>query len=197
VCAEGVETLGELRRLADLDVAYGQGYGIARPSAPWIEVAAEAADACLRSFQMSLAGDDPASDDDHDRRLEVLARQLATVASLEALQECLGPIAAELQADEVRLAAPPADDAHATELLADDPAADPFERAALQALGFGARLTLPIAHGGRIVGCLEAYAVQPRPWSRFQVGRGRIIACLLGPLLEEGLAPAPSPSLIA
>ena len=50
VCAEGVETLHELERLADLDVAYGQGYGIARPAAPWAAVAPEATAACLRSF---------------------------------------------------------------------------------------------------------------------------------------------------
>jgi len=35
VCAEGIEQLDDLGALADLDVHYGQGYAIARPSPPW------------------------------------------------------------------------------------------------------------------------------------------------------------------
>jgi len=35
VCAEGIETLGDLERLADLDVGFGQGYVIARPGPEW------------------------------------------------------------------------------------------------------------------------------------------------------------------
>ncbi len=62
VCAEGVETLAELERLADLDVAYGQGYGIARPSAPWVPVAPEATAACLHSFQATLSDASPGAD---------------------------------------------------------------------------------------------------------------------------------------
>ena len=34
VCAEGVETLQELERLADLDIAYGQGYSSRAPPPP-------------------------------------------------------------------------------------------------------------------------------------------------------------------
>jgi diguanylate cyclase (GGDEF)-like protein len=39
VCAEGVETREELQVLAELDVTYGQGFGIARPAPPWAAVA--------------------------------------------------------------------------------------------------------------------------------------------------------------
>jgi EAL domain-containing protein (putative c-di-GMP-specific phosphodiesterase class I) len=39
VCAEGVESAAELRALSELDVTYGQGFGIARPAAPWAGVA--------------------------------------------------------------------------------------------------------------------------------------------------------------
>src|SRR5690606_26242439 len=35
VCAEGIETLQDLRMLADLDVTYGQGYVLAPPGRPW------------------------------------------------------------------------------------------------------------------------------------------------------------------
>ena len=61
VCAEGIETVGDLVRLADLDVAYGQGYVITRPTVPWACAAPEAVDACTVSFTAALAvprGDD-------------------------------------------------------------------------------------------------------------------------------------------
>ena len=131
VCAEGVETLAELERLADLDVAYGQGYGIARPAAPWVAVAPEATAACLHSFQATLADSEHAGEADHDRRLELLARRLAAVTTPAELEACLAPLAAELQADEVRLAG--ADAVRATQLLADDPHADPSRRRAARA----------------------------------------------------------------
>ena len=35
ICAEGIETPGELEMIARLDVAVGQGYLLARPAAPW------------------------------------------------------------------------------------------------------------------------------------------------------------------
>ncbi len=51
ICAEGVETLQELRMLVHLGVAHGQGWALARPAAPWPRVNAEAAGLCreLRS----------------------------------------------------------------------------------------------------------------------------------------------------
>jgi EAL domain-containing protein (putative c-di-GMP-specific phosphodiesterase class I) len=192
VCAEGVETLQELECLADLDVAYGQGYGIARPCAPWTPVAPEATAACLHSFQTTLAdANDTPSRADHDRRLEVLARRLATTTTDDELEACLAPIAEELQADEVRLVGPYAGHDGATQLLADDPGADPDAAAALRAHGFASRLTLPISQGGEIVGHLEAYAHDQRPWSRFQVGRARLICYQLGPLLRAEQAATP------
>jgi EAL domain-containing protein (putative c-di-GMP-specific phosphodiesterase class I) len=186
VCAEGVETLAELERLADLDVAYGQGYGIARPSAPWVPVAEEATAACLHSFEATLA--DAAGAEDHDRRLELLARRLAAVTTPAELEACLMPLAAELQADEVRLGA--IDVTRAIQLLADDPHAVPEAANALRARGFGSCLTLPITHGGEIVGHLEAYATEQRPWSRFQIGRARVLCYQLGSLVH-GFAATP------
>jgi GAF domain-containing protein len=186
VCAEGVETLDELRRLADLDVAYGQGYAIARPSAPWVPVAADATAACIHSFEATLAG--AAGSEDHDRRLELLARRLAGARTREELDDCLLPLRAELQASEIRLSGP--DVVRPTQLLADDPAAD---TTALRAAGYGSCLTLPITHRGVRVGHLEAYARDPRPWSRFQIGRARVVCYQLGPLVA-GFSTAPAPS---
>jgi len=56
ICAEGVETLQELRMLVHLGVAHGQGWALARPGAPWPRVNAEAAGLCreLRSTQANV-----------------------------------------------------------------------------------------------------------------------------------------------
>ncbi len=96
VCAEGVETLDELERLADLDVAFGQGYGIARPAAPWAAVAHEAAAACLASFEATLVAVDE----------DALAGRLAAVRSADELTACLPLVAVELRAQSVVIAGP-------------------------------------------------------------------------------------------
>jgi diguanylate cyclase (GGDEF)-like protein len=56
ICAEGIETLDELRVLIHLGVATGQGWALARPGDPWPRVNAEAARMCreLRSEQSKL-----------------------------------------------------------------------------------------------------------------------------------------------
>src|SRR4051794_3807131 len=55
-CAEGVESLDDLERLAELDVTYAQGFGIARPAKPWQGVDPEAARICASSVAASLTG---------------------------------------------------------------------------------------------------------------------------------------------
>ncbi|MDA0167266.1 EAL domain-containing protein [Solirubrobacter ginsenosidimutans] len=184
VCAEGIETRAELECLADLDVAYGQGYGIARPSPPWTGIAPDATAACLRAFETTLAdtNDSPARAD-HDRRLEILVRRLAEVTTAEELHACLGPLADELGADEVRLVE--GSDRQAGQLLVDDPTADARVVTALRSEGYASRLSLPVHSGGHVIAHLEAYARQQRPWSRFQVGRARLVCYQLGPLLTS------------
>jgi diguanylate cyclase (GGDEF)-like protein len=56
ICAEGIETLDELRVLIHLGVATGQGWALARPGDPWPRVNAEAARICreLRSEQSKV-----------------------------------------------------------------------------------------------------------------------------------------------
>ena len=56
ICAEGIETLEELRMLIHLGVAYGQGWALGRPGAPWTRVKAEAARLCreLRSARPKM-----------------------------------------------------------------------------------------------------------------------------------------------
>ena len=158
VCAEGVETLAELERLADLDVAYGQGYGIARPSAPWVPVAPEATAACLHSFEATLA--------------DARARRTTTAASScsragwprsprpPSWRPACARWPLELRAESVVIAGPQEYGAPAHE---------------------GTRLHLPITSGGAIVGHLVA--VSHDPWSRHQISRARRIGYQLGALV--------------
>jgi GAF domain-containing protein len=101
VCAEGIETPEELKVLADLDVTYGQGFGLARPGPPWAHVGAWVA-GTLRSRQPrdTEAGAD-LSGENADLRLASLTSRLANVRSAEELRALSGLIASELGADEV------------------------------------------------------------------------------------------------
>ena len=196
VCAEGIETLSELERLADLDVAFGQGYAIARPGEPWPSAAQAARRSCQRSFEASVS-DASTTVDGHDRGgLEQLTRQLANITTPEELDGCLPTIARELRADEVRIAADPTT-AHAGHVLADAPDADRAAVAALRADGYHSSLSVPLVHRGATLGCLQAYRRAERPWSRFEVSRARLIAHQLGRVIHTSCTlPGPLPVYI-
>jgi EAL domain-containing protein (putative c-di-GMP-specific phosphodiesterase class I) len=103
VCAEGIESLDDLAVIADLDVSYGQGYALARPSPPWTTVAPAVAAELLR-WSMEGRASDVAPFDlaaSADRRLERLVERLSAVASLADLEGVTELIAQELHADEV------------------------------------------------------------------------------------------------
>jgi len=53
LCAEGIETLDELRTLAGLGVSLAQGFALARPGPAWATVRPEVTTACRRSFRPS------------------------------------------------------------------------------------------------------------------------------------------------
>src|SRR4051812_7928002 len=102
VCAEGIETPEELKVLADLDVTYGQGFGLARPGAPWAQVGAWVA-GTLRSRGPHAASEprtDP-SGENADLRLASLTSRLANVRSPEELRALGELVAVELGADHV------------------------------------------------------------------------------------------------
>jgi EAL domain-containing protein (putative c-di-GMP-specific phosphodiesterase class I) len=212
VCAEGVETMEDLARLADLDVAYGQGYGIARPAAPWAAAGEPARRACRDALAASLSGRPvPGTEVGDDQRLERLIARLSHAWDLTEVTAATEAIAAELEADGVSVLAGGracSTDARLTgaagdapegidQVLAGDPEADDAQRAAMMARGFQSRLSLPISDGGVRVGTLQAFATSERPWTRFQVSRARVIALALGATLtriaglgsEPGLAP--------
>jgi GAF domain-containing protein len=71
------------------------------------------------------------------------------------------------------------------QLLSSDPAADPREVALLGELGYTSLLMLPVMCSGRVIGLLEAYCKADRPWTRFEIRRGRIISYGLGAVLDR------------
>jgi EAL domain-containing protein (putative c-di-GMP-specific phosphodiesterase class I) len=103
VCAEGIESLDDLAVLADLDVSYGQGFALARPSPPWTTVAPAVAAELLRWSTEGRASDVAPFElaASADRRLERLVERLSAVSSLADLEGVTELIAQELHADEV------------------------------------------------------------------------------------------------
>src|SRR3954470_3035943 len=82
VCAEGIETPEELKVLADLDVTYGQGFGLARPGPPWAQVGAWVPGTLRSRAPRPSAGDEAAATEENaDLRLAALTSQLANVRS--------------------------------------------------------------------------------------------------------------------
>jgi hypothetical protein len=211
VCAEGIETMEDLARLADLDVAYGQGYGIARPAAPWAAAREPARRACRDALAATLStAAVQGTEVGDDQRLERLVARLSGAWDLTDVTAATEAIAAELVADGVsvlvagrafsadaRLTAGTAEDAPEgiDQVLADDPDANGAQRAAMLARGFRSRLSLPISDGGVRVGTLQAFATRERPWTRFQVSRARIIALALGATLTRIAALGSEPGL--
>jgi EAL domain-containing protein (putative c-di-GMP-specific phosphodiesterase class I) len=105
VCAEGIETMEELKLLADLDVTYGQGYVLARPAPEWGTVAGSVSESLLRSSLRSQ-GDLSSKDElpeSGDQRLEYVSARLSRIHAMEDLEDLFELIAAELGADAVCL----------------------------------------------------------------------------------------------
>ena len=215
VCAEGVEELDDVERLADLDVAYAQGYAIGRPSRPWIGIDPEAARVCTTSAAMSVTGATRPDSLARDGRLQWLSWKLSEATSFTDLSEALEAIQAELGADECLISMIEgeelvvvgrgglerdeerfriADFPETERLLREqdtvqihvtDPEADPAEVDLLRELGYRSLLMLPISCAGRAIGLFEAYSAAGRPFSRFEIGRARIIALQVGATLER------------
>src|SRR4051812_16368259 len=175
VCAEGIEKLEDMEVLANIDVAYGQGWAIGRPAAPWAPVAAEAAEGCRARTRAALAA--PAGRDGD--ALEQLAHTLSHVASADAVAAALEPVAAELRADLVvvserhgdalvpagvlaggavadtavePVATPGALAGGAVEVVNGARDADPLAVAEVHARGFGSLLAVPIVVDGATAG---------------------------------------------
>jgi diguanylate cyclase (GGDEF)-like protein/PAS domain S-box-containing protein len=197
ICAEGIETLADLDVLADIDVAFGQGWAIGRPAAPWAPVSDAAAAACRRRVTAMLAGSGEASARD---ALEQVADALSDITAHDRVELALAPFVRELRGSRAavyrrcgdRLVALGAetwlddDDAaaldgpllagRAVQIVEGARGNDASARAALRARGAATLLAVPIVADGRTVGALEVWAGVARPWSRHDVHRARLVA---------------------
>jgi EAL domain-containing protein (putative c-di-GMP-specific phosphodiesterase class I) len=202
VCAEGIERREDLRAVADLDIAYAQGFLLGRPSTEYQAGTCEPArgvaaavrggmrafDGGSRETTMSLGASVP----------ERLATLIATAAGAERVDLWrLDRRAGELVAVRVPdvdagtrepLAARPAR-AHALstgqagQVLRGDPEADPIERRALAAAGYGGALLVPLHADGVVLGLIACYRRMARPWTRESVARVRTRATPLASVL--------------
>jgi GAF domain-containing protein len=93
----------------------------------------------------------------------------------DALAAVSAALGWEVRTDVEPIAATAMIEGRAVQVLAEASTADPASLAELQARGFGALLAVPIVAEGRTLGALEIYAVEPRPWSRYDVHRTRIV----------------------
>jgi len=78
----------------------------------------------------------------------------------------------------------------AGQVVAGDPASDPSEVALLERSGFQAVLLVPLVFGGRDVGLLELYRRHAIPWNSGEIERAQLLAHQLGAVIDH-LAAAP------
>jgi diguanylate cyclase (GGDEF)-like protein len=218
VCAEGIETPEELRVLADLDVTYGQGFGIARPAEPWAYIAPWVAGTIEPRAERTEATETDSS----ESRLAALTERLANVRSRDELRGLAALMAAEIASDEVALlrrgsdpgtldavtdhpwlpaGSPLALSYYPTlrEVLASqevfqvqdsDASADLGELTLLARSGHHSVLIAPIVAHGDVVGLMLAFADSERPWTRAETSRARIVGHQLGAVIEALAQPA-------
>jgi EAL domain-containing protein (putative c-di-GMP-specific phosphodiesterase class I) len=78
------------------------------------------------------------------------------------------------------------------QVLRDDPAADPSERAVLRRMGHRSVLLLPVSCREVPLGLLEVYTREDRAWTRTEIRRARMICNQLGPIIAGLSGPLPS-----
>lgn len=214
VCGEGVESLADLDRLAELDVTYAQGYVAGRPARPWAHVDPAAAAACQAATAASVSAASSSDDLHGDRRLQWLTLRLSEATSYAELDDAVTAIEGELGADEIAISLvdggelvvvrsaidhrdtrtkigdfPATErvlrDRESVQVIATDPDADPAAVELLRDLGHGSMLMLALTCAGCSIGLFEAYSRDGRPFGRHAIGRARIIALQLGATLER------------
>src|SRR5262249_6644310 len=105
VCAEGVEDLDDVRALVSLDVTYAQGYGLARPGAPWpalLEDAVRAGASEIRSgLRVTLQPRGVAGA--FASGMAMLSDELANATTMAHVAAAMGRAGGILRADDVAL----------------------------------------------------------------------------------------------
>ena len=183
ICAEGIETLADLRALADLDVTYGQGYVLAPPGRPWPEVDESAVAACYSAWQAALRGR-AGSSMSEESALERVAAKVSAVHGADDIPAALDEACRHLGAERGCLRRALADGTLVTvggmPLTA---GARIDDRRPEFATADGRLLVLHIESGGTALGVLEVLAPEGRPWHRSEIHRARVIAQLFATVL--------------
>jgi diguanylate cyclase (GGDEF)-like protein/PAS domain S-box-containing protein len=189
ICAEGIETLQDLRTLADLDVTYGQGYVLSPPARPWAEVDEAAVASCYAAWQAALHGQGGGPATSADGAMERVAARIAEVRGPEEIAVALNEASRDLGAERAALRLCQHDGqlttVAGTPLTAGsrlDASRPEFADAA------GRLLVLPVEHSGVTFGVLELLAPEGHPWHRNQIHRARVIAQLFAPVLSGASA---------
>jgi diguanylate cyclase (GGDEF)-like protein len=99
VCAEGVETLDDLAVLAAMDVTYAQGWALARPDAPWADLAPAAASAASAEVRIGMRIAREPQDDAAPTLGDLIAR-LTTVSCVDDIRDVAAMIPAVLGGDD-------------------------------------------------------------------------------------------------
>lgn len=127
ICAEGIETAGELRVLADLDVQVGQGWLLGRPDPVPQRPPPAAVAACLDSYRRQLAPLQHPAAARAGTSLDALADVMSHIAqarSVAGLKETLPAVAGLLHAQRVSLSRLEAGDAAVREVASTGPTDD-------------------------------------------------------------------------
>jgi hypothetical protein len=213
VCAEGIEDPEDLRAIADLDIAYAQGYLLGRPAAAFAAAECAAARPVAAALRGGLRAFDPPAQE-RPTSLggsvpERLASIIATAANADRvdlwrLDRRAGELVAVRVPDRdpgarVALGEVPAR-AHALatgqagQVLRTDVDACRTERRALAAAGYQGVMLVPLQDGGVVLGLVACYRRRTRPWSREAVARVRARALPLAGLLSGGGLTAVEPA---
>ena len=210
VCAEGIETVEDLKVVADLDVALAQGWVVGRPAGEFFEASAEARATCAAARAGGLRGDPTGPPHDVIQLLDALA----AAGDLDAALRQLTGAAPLLGCEHVHLAMLDGgrlsdgangralnDSPTARTVLADrvpghlraSTASAGGDHQLLADSGCDSLLLLPLVSAGRTVGLLECFRSDERPWSRAQLRTARTVAAAAGPVTANLGALAPHP----
>ena len=188
ICAEGIETIADLRTLAELDVTYGQGYVLAPPGRPWPEVDGTATSACYSAWHEALHGRTSEHSSD-EARMEKVATTLAAVRGPDDIPHALDEVCRDLGAERAALRRILADGTLATVGGTPLTSAVRFDETRVEfASAAGRLLVLPIEIGGASQGVLELMAPEGRPWHRSEMHRARVLAQLFGTVFTGATA---------
>jgi EAL domain-containing protein (putative c-di-GMP-specific phosphodiesterase class I) len=213
VCAEGIETVEDLKVVADLDVALAQGWIVGRPAGEFFAASPEARATCAAARAGGLRGDATGPPHDVIQLLDALAAAGDLGAALRQLSGAAPLLACEqvqlAMLDGERLTGPDGgqtdsslgDSPTARTVLADripghllaSTASDGGDHQLLAASGCDSLLLLPLVSAGRTVGLLECFRADERPWSHAQLRTARTVAAAVGPVTDNLWALAPHP----